>query len=218
MKNKFLLTLVTVSATTFLTALAQAETYSTQDGLERIGNNVKNSKLNQKEYEKNLETVNSNVIEVNKAKSEVMKVKEGVTKEILSNNDSLKQVLLQERDINGLITQEKQKIELEQKQLQQLEALTNQIKGNIEKRNQNVADYQNQLLVNQAEKKAWKDREAELRAQEGQVIENLRTIASEERNWGNKKKGYELEVKRWTAESEKQKKVLDTYQGLKEPN
>ena len=147
-----------------------------------------------------------------------MKVKDSVTKEILSNNDSLKQVILQERDINTLVSQEKQKIELEQKQLQQLEALTNQIKGNIEKRNQNIADYQNQLMINQTEKKAWKDREAELRTQEGQVIENLRTIASEERSWGNKKKGYEIEVKRWTAESEKQQKVLDTYQGLKEPN
>ena len=218
MKNKYLLTILSVLAATFVTVFAQAETYSTQEGMDRIGNNVKNSKLNQKEYEKNLTTVTTNMSEILKAKTDVMKVKEGVTKEILSNNDSLKQVILQERDITALVTQEKQKIELEQKQLQQLEALTNQIKVNIEKRNQNIADYQNQMLVNQTEKKAWKDRETELRTQEGQVIENLRTIAGEERNWGNKKKGYELEVKRWAAESDKQQKVLDTYQGLKEPN
>lgn len=210
--------MMTLLATFAIAISTQAETYSTQDGLDRIGNNVKNSKLNQKEYEKNLYTVNGNMNEITKAKTDVMKVKDSVTKEILSNNDSLKQVILQERDINTLITQEKQKIEIEQKQLQQLETLTNQIRGNIEKRNQNITDYQNQLLVNQTEKKAWKDREAELRTQEGQVIENLRTIATEERTWGNKKKGYELEVKRWAAESDKQQKVLDTYQGLKEPN
>ncbi len=215
MKNKIMITLL---ATMTFAISAFAETYSTQEGLDRIGNNVKNSKLNQKEYEKNLTTVNGNMSEITKAKTDVMKVKDSVTKEILSNNGSLKQVILQERDITALVTQEKQKIEIEQKQLLQLEALTNQIKGNIEKRNQNIADYQNQLLVNQTEKKAWKDREAELRTQEGQVIENLRTIATEERTWGNKKKGYELEVKRWTAESDKQQKVLDTYQGLKEPN
>lgn len=218
MKKRIVATLIAVFAVIGFSSFAQAETYSTQEGLDRIGNNVKNSKLNQKEYEKNLATVNGNMNEITKAKTDVMKVKESVTKEILSNNDSLKQVLLQERDINTLITQEKQKIEIEQKQLQQLEALTNQIKGNIEKRNQNIADYQNQLMVNQTEKKAWKDREAELRSQEGQVIENLRTIAGEERTWSNKKKGYELEVKRWAAESEKQQKVLDTYQGLKDPN
>ena len=201
-----------------LSLTANGETYSTQDGLDRIGSNVKNSKLNHKEYEKNLGTVNGNLNEITKAKTDVMQVKQEVTKEILSNNDSLKKVLLQERDINALVTQEKQKIEVEQKQLQQLEALTTQIRGNIEKRNQNIADYQNQILVNQSEKKAWKDRETELRTQEGQVIDNLRTIAGEEKNWTNKKKGYELEVKRWSAESEKQQKVLDTYQGLKEPN
>jgi chromosome segregation ATPase len=215
MKKNVLIVFLAIAA---WSVTVNAETYSTQDGMDRIGSNVKNSKLNQKEYEKNLGTVNGNLTEITKAKTDVMQIKQDVTKEILSNNDSLKKVLLQEREINQLISQEKQKIEVEQKQLQQLEALTTQIRSNIEKRNQYIADYQNQVLVNQSEKKAWKDREAELRAQEGQVIDNLRTIASEEKNWTNKKKGYELEVRRWSAESEKQQKVLDTYQGLKEPN
>ena len=41
--------LITILTITILTAAAQAETYSTQEGLDRIGSNVKNSKLNQKE-------------------------------------------------------------------------------------------------------------------------------------------------------------------------
>ena len=91
-----------------------------------------------------------------------------------------------------------------------------QIKKNQEQRNALIADYQSQLNINQDEKKAWKGRETELRAQEGKTIQTLRGLASDESTWKNKQKGYEIEVKRWAAETEKQQKIYDTYQGLKE--
>lgn len=221
MKTKFnsnLLKATLLSTTLLLSAQSYGETFTTEDGLSKLNENSKNAKLNQKEYEKNLGTVSTNLVEINKAKTTVQQAKDKVTTEILSNNESLKKVLIQEREIQALVTAEQQKIDAEKKQLEQLEMLTKQIQGNIEKREQNIADYNSQLLINQGEKKAWKDREGELRGQEGQVIENLRTIASEERTWGNKKKGYELEVKRWSAESERQQKVYETYKGLKGSN
>lgn len=221
MKTKFnsnLLKATLLSTTLLLSAQSYGETFTTEDGLSKLNENSKNAKLNQKEYEKNLGTVSTNLVEINKAKTTVQQAKDKVTTEILSNNESLKKVLIQEREIQALVTAEQQKIDAEKKQLEQLEMLTKQIQGNIEKREQNIADYNSQLLINQGEKKAWKDREGELRGQEAQVIENLRTIASEERTWGNKKKGYELEVKRWSAESERQQKVYETYKGLKGSN
>lgn len=210
------LTLVTVSvlALAFTANQAFAENYSAQQGLDKIKNNLENSKANQKEYERNLDIVNKNIGEVSKAKTAVQKQKESVSGEIVKNNESLKKVLVQERDINFLITQEQEKKLAEQKQIEQLEKLLQQLKQNQAQRDTILAEYQNQLKFNNDEKKAWKDREGELRAQEAKTINSLRGLASEESSWNNKKKGYEGEAKRWSAEAEKQQKIQDTYQGL----
>lgn len=212
MKTKNILT-----ATVLLSALTlSAEPYKSTEGFDKIKSNVENSKLNKTEYDKNLIVVNNNISEVTKAKTTVLKQKEGVSTEIVQNNESLKKVILQEREISQLISTEKEKLAVETKQLEQLEKLTAQIKQNQEQRNALIADYQSQLGINAEEKKSWKGRESELRAQEGKTIQALRGLASDETNWKNKQKGYEIESKRWSAESEKQQKIFDTYQGLKE--
>ena len=209
-KNNLILSILVLIGS----SISFAEPVTAQQGLEKIKNNLDNSKANQKEYERNLDIVNKNVAEVNKAKSTIAKQKESVNTEIVQNNDSLKKVLVQERDINVLMTQEKEKLAAESRQLAQLEKLTFQIKQNQGQREAIIADYQNQLKVNGDEKKAWKDRETDLRTQESKTIQSLRGLASEESNWNNKKKGYEGEAKRWSAEAEKQQKIHDTYQGL----
>ncbi len=193
---------------------AQADPMTANQGLNKIKSNLENANANKKEYGRNLDIVNKNVSEVSKAKSTVQKQKDTVSGEIVKNNDSLKKVMLQERDINGLITEEKTKLQAETKQAEQLEQLLNQVKQNQAKREAIITDYQNQLKMVGDEKKSWKDRESELRAQESKTIQGIRTLASEEATWNNKKKGYEGEEKRWTAETEKQQKIHDTYQGL----
>ncbi|MBC7419648.1 MAG: hypothetical protein H7328_02875 [Bdellovibrio sp.] len=206
--------------TTILTGLllasyaVRAEPMTANNGLDKIKSNLDNSKSNKQEYERNLAIVSKNVNEVVKAKTTVQKQKETVSGEIVKNNDSLKKVLLQERDINQLIVQEKENQQAEAKQLEQLEQMILQVKQNQAKREAVIADYQSQLKMTGDEKKSWKDREGELRVQESKTIQSIRTLASEESTWLNKKKGYEGESKRWASESEKQQKIHDTYQGL----
>ncbi|OFZ31271.1 MAG: hypothetical protein A2622_01370 [Bdellovibrionales bacterium RIFCSPHIGHO2_01_FULL_40_29] len=212
MKNLTLITITALSLNVF------AEPMAARDGLEKIKTNVENAKSNQKEYDRNLEVVKKNIAEINKAKSTFLKQKEVVSTEIVKNNDSLKKVMVQERDLNILMTQEKEKLQTETKQLEQLEKMIAQIKMNQVQREANIAEYQNQLRSTTDEKKAWKDRESELRAQESKTIQAVRTIANEESTWSNKKKGYEGELKRWSAEAEKQQKIQATYQGLAEQN
>ena len=208
------LSLILTIATVAMSSTAHAEPMTAADGLQKIKTNVENSKANQKEYDRNLKVVSKNLDEVNKAKSTYLKQKEIVSTEIVKNNDSLKKVLVQERDINVLMNQEKEKLQAETKQLEHLEKTITQIKLNQVKREEIIADYSNQLRMTTDEKKAWKDRETELRAQESKTIQAVRTIATEESAWTNKKKGYEGEIKRWTAEADKQQKIQDTYQGL----
>lgn len=211
MKNLFMATLVTTIA-----GFAVAEPYQVQQGLDKIKTNFENSKANKNEYDKNLNIVNSNITEISKAKAAVIKQKNDVSTEIVKNNDSLKKVLIQEKEIQMYIKSEEDKVAAESKQVEQLEGLIAQIKKNQEQRAAIIANYQEQLKTATDEKVAWKAREGELRTQEGETIKVIRGVASEEANWTNRKKGYEIEVKRWSAEAEKQQKIFDTYQGLKE--
>ncbi len=209
--------LVTLSAGVLITQLpgvAQAQTLTAAQGLEKIKTNVENSKANQREYERNLKVIAKNLDEVNKAKGTFQKQKDTVQFEVGKNSESLKKVVAQEREITTLLTQENEKLQAETKQLAQLEKLVAQIKLNQVQRETNITEYQNQLRMTAEEKKAWKDRDTELRTQEAKTIQSLRAIASEETTWSNKKKGYESESKRWSAEAEKQQRVQDTYQGL----
>jgi chromosome segregation ATPase len=211
--NTSILTLLTLTLITFQTI---AEPMSASKGLEKIKTNLENAKKNKSEYDKNLELVKSNVIEVQKAKEATLAQKKMVTSEITKNNESLKKIQNQERDITAYIAKEGDKINVETKQIEQLQNLITQIKKNQEQRNAIIADYQAQLGAASSNKKAWKEREDQLKAQENKTATALRGIASEESSWIGKKKKYESEVKRWSAETEKQQKIHDTYQGLAE--
>lgn len=214
--KKTFLTLSALTALTFSAALAIAEPYSAQQGLDKIKINVETAKANKGDYEKNLGVINGNMSELGKAKGQAQKQKDTVNAEIVNNNESLKKVVLQEKELQALINQEETKRAEEEKQLKELERLTSQIVENQKKREQIIADYKKQMDIVAEEKKSWKGREGELRAQETKTIEALRGLASQEVAWNTKKKTYEGEVKKWSAELDKQQKISETYQGLKE--
>lgn len=209
--QKTILALITLS-----TVVAIAEPYTAQQGLDKIKINVETAKANKVDYEKNLGVINTNMNEIGKAKGQAQKQKDTVNTEILNNNESLKKVVLQEKELQALIAAEEQKHAEEEKQLKELDALTAKLEDNQKKREQLIADYKKQMELVAEEKKSWKGRETELRAQEGKAIEALRGLASQETAWNTKKKTYEGEVKKWSAEVDKQEKISETYQGLKE--
>lgn len=212
--KKILMT--TIISTQIFALTALAEPYQVQQGLEKIKTNFDNSKINKDAYDKNLGVVNNNINEITKAKTAALKQKTEISDEIVKNNDSLKKVLVQEKETQQYIKTEQDKMAAEAKQIEQLEILISQIKKNQEQRLAVINHYSEQLKMTLDEKISWKNREGELRSQESEVIKQVRGVAAEETTWQNRKKGYEIEVKRWTAESEKQQKIFDTYQGLKE--
>ncbi len=209
--QKTILALITLAS-----IVAHAEPYTAQQGLDKIKINVETAKANKVDYEKNLSVINTNMVEIGKAKGQAQKQKDTVNTEILNNNEALKKVVLQEKELQALISAEETKRAEEDKQLKELAALTTKISENQKKREQLIADYKRQMELVAEEKKSWKGRESELRAQEGKAIESLRGLASQETAWNTKKKSYEGEVKKWSAEVDKQEKISETYQGLKE--
>ena len=214
--QKRTLTLTAFFAITLAYVISFADPYTAQQGLDKIKTNLDNAKANEKDYSKNLDTINKNMSEVGKAKTQAQKQKDSVNTEIVNNNESLKKIILQEKELQQLITQEEQKRAEEEKQLNELDKLVAQIEANQKQRDTLITDYKKQMGLIAEEKKSWKGRETELRTQETKTIDALRGLASQESAWTTKKSTYSAEEKKWASEVEKQQKITDTYQGLKE--
>lgn len=206
--------LVPILAGLFLTSLASAQMMNAAKGLEKIKSNLETAQQNKVDFVRVYDVTKENVSEVQKAKETTLSQKKSVNSEISKSSEAHKKAANQERDLRNYITKETDKIALETKQLEQLQAMIAQIKKNQEQREVIINDYKAQLNAVGLNKSAWLDREAKLKAQDDQTTQSLRNITSEEVNWVAKKRKYEGEAKQWTAEAEKQQKIHDTYQGL----
>ncbi len=207
--------LITLTAVLFTSLVASADPYKAEDGLAKIDGNVITSVENKNEANKNIELAKKQLNDINKSKEGIKKQKDSVSQEIVKNNDALKKVLMSEKEIQQLMTVEKTKLEKENIQIKDLETMIAKVKANQAKRQTIITDYQEQLNLVTGEKKTWKSRESELRVQEGQTIKSLKDLTAEEKSWQSKRAAYEAELKKWSAENEKQQKINDTYQGLK---
>lgn len=207
--------LITLTAVLFTSLVVSADPYKAEDGLAKIDGNVVTSVENKNEANKNIELAKKQLNDINKSKEDIKKQKDSVSQEIVKNNDALKKVLMSEKEIQQLMTVEKTKLEKENIQIKDLETMIAKVKANQAKRQTIITDYQEQLNLVTGEKKTWKSRESELRVQEGQTIKSLKDLTAEEKSWQSKRAAYEAELKKWSAENEKQQKINDTYQGLK---
>lgn len=211
MKTQIFVTLLTGL---FITSQAHAQLMNAAKGLDKIKSNLETARKNQVDFVRVYDTTKENVHEVQKAKESTLSQKKMLNNEISKSNEAHRKAANQERDLKNYITKENLKIALETKQLEQLQAMMTQIKKNQEQRQLIIKDYEAQLNAVGVNKSAWLERETRLRAQDDQTTQSLRSITADEVNWVSKKKKYEGEVKRWTAESEKQQKIHNTYQGL----
>ena len=198
-----------VSAPTFAKSTAQ-------DGLSRIKENLDNAKANLDEYKKNLKIVDGNIQEVAKAKSKVEEEKKQVSSQVKENTTNQQRLQKSEVDINKLTKDEETKSALEDKKIQELQAMIAKIQENKTKREQNLQAYKVQQTQLSEEKKVWDQRGTSLKDQEKQVNDRLKALAGQEAEWRNKKRGYEGEVSRWQKEIDKQQKIYDQFKDLAE--
>ena len=197
------------------TGIVHATAMIAQEGLDKITTNLENSKANLNDHQANLGVVTANITEVAKSKVSTQKEKDVITNEILKNNEALKKVILQEKELQQMVNQETQDQAEEEKKIQELTKVLADLEAAQKKRHDVIEDYKKQIVMVNEEKTAWKSREANLREQENGNITVLRNIATVEVNLANKKKSYEAAVAKWALEVRNQQKIYDSYQRLR---
>lgn len=213
MKSLLTLTALFAAAITLAVSVSHAKT-ATESGLDRLQANVGNAQANTDDYKRNLGIVEGNLREIGKARAQTDAQKALVTAALKENRAQLQQMEKQERELAGLVQEEKTAMTQEAQKVKELEAQIAQLKENQKKREDNIAAYQQQNEKLQEQKKGWVQRETQLKEQETQVAARLKTLNGMDGEMRNKKKGYEGEIKRWSAETDKQKKTLDQMQTL----
>lgn len=203
-------------ALVFINSLANADTISSSKGVEKIKSNLNIASANKLEYEKNLQIVNDNLQALKRNKDISITQKKTLAHELNKNEESVKKINSQEKEISQLLQIENNKIKNEEKQLQQLQTLIEQIKKNQTQRQLIITDYQNQLKEVEQKKSEWKERENKLKAQLAENNESLKQLTSDENNWISKKTTYAKEQKKWTDETQRTQKINDRFQGLVE--
>lgn len=193
---------------------ASAEMVDLTKGLDKIKKNSITAEQNKAQIEKQMTIVGSNLNEIKKSKDALTGQKKTISSELTKNSDAIKKLNAQEKEITSLIEQEKAKVAGEDKQVAQLQGLIEQIKITQQQRQVVINDYQAQLAAVAQNRTQWQEREAKIKGQETENTEHLRQIASEESQWNQKRSDYDKDLKKWTQESIRTKKVKDTFQGL----
>jgi len=185
-----------------------------QEGLDRLKANSENAHANLENYQKNLKIVDANLAEVQKAKAQIDAQKADVTMQVKLNQTSLSTVEKQESDLNKLVQQEDKETQNEEQKVKDLEKVIAQLKDNQTKRQQNVVKYKQQLEQVSKEKAEWKTHQDLLLKQQKDVNDRLAAVKKTEKDWTNKKRGYEGEIGRWQKDADKHQKLLEQYTAM----
>lgn len=187
---------------------------SAKEGITRLEENIENSKENIKQYKSNLEIVEANIKEVKKAQDNVQGQSKKLQEQITAHNALMKKMQSQEKELNQLMTSEKEKNAKDEQRIKEIEKLMVQIKSNMENREKNRKEYERQLTDVSDYKKEWQIFADTLKTQQADMSKNLADIKSQNDMWAGKKKGYEGEIKRWSAEMDKQQKTLQQVRNI----
>ncbi len=186
-----------------------------KEGLERLQSNLDNAKFNVSEYQKNLEIVIGNLSEVTKAQTQVSAQRSQTQQSAKENLENLQKLQKKVSEVNGYILDEQRLNEADAKKVEELEKIILQLKANQEKRTANINQYQSQLQQVEKERVEWKSRVDQLSQIQKDVDARTAALEKQNKEWSDKKKGYEGEIRRWQREVSRLEKLVKNYNSIK---
>ncbi|MEI7973462.1 MAG: hypothetical protein WCH11_03750 [Bdellovibrio sp.] len=187
---------------------------SAKEGLDKLRTNVENSKANLQEYQSQLKVVETNIEEVLKARAQVEYQNQQLQ---VAQKEKLEQLHLLEQQSKSLQTfmaEEQKLIAQEGESIEDLERQIRQLRENQEKRKQLIVQYQEQERLLETQSQKWKLRGEELQKNQGRIHSRLQSVSSQEKEWRNKKRGYEGEITRWQKELIRNQKLFSDAENL----
>lgn len=196
-------------------ATAQAKT-DVPGKIQQLKENAENSRVNLKQYEDNLKTVTTNLSETEKALKSIEKQKQALSKQTSESQKGRASLDVVKKQISGYLTAEKQKLDAEQKQIEEIKKTLAQLQANAQKRQENIAQYDDKMKKIDTEYASWTERnqsivelEQALQAKEIQAREDNKRLVA-------KRASYEDEISKWRKQIRVSEREYANYSKLRE--
>ncbi|MES2964249.1 MAG: hypothetical protein V4760_10190 [Bdellovibrionota bacterium] len=213
MKTLMMKTLVIAIA--MVATQAQARTDVTGK-VQQLKDNKEASKQNLGQYEDNLRTVNTNISEVEKALKLLKKQRESLVKQQSDTAKGKLTVDASKKQIEGFMKAEQTKLDTELKQIEQLRQVLATLEANVEKRQQNIAQYQEKKSKVDGELGAWSERNQSIVELEQAIKAKEDQARNDQKRLAEKKATYEAETSKWKKQVRVSERQYENFAGLKD--
>lgn len=183
-------------------------------GLARLKSNAENSRFNLSQHQNNLKISTDNINDLSRAITDLEMQRVALDKKLLEANQSSTQTNKDRENIERLMSEEKKLGREETRKLAELQKIEQQLRANINKRQENVIAYEEQRAQFSQQADFWKQRQ-NLLNQSLQDVDKQKSQLSQDKNtWVKKQKIYSDNVKKWETQSEKFERKYKTYSQL----
>ncbi len=183
--------------------------------LEQLKENVSASQSNLEQYEQGLRVVNSNLQATDRALKTIQSQKQAIAKQTGQAVKDTQAVEAAKVEVEGQLRTERDKLATEERQIEELKQALVRLEANREKRQANIAVYEQRLqavAVDQAgsgeRTQSVNELEAALRTQEEQALAEKKRLTA-------KKAEYEQEIEKWKKQVRVSQRSVANFSRLK---
>lgn len=187
-----------------------------QGKIQQLKDNKEASKQNLAQYEENLKVVNSNINEVEKALKLLKKQRESLVKQQQDTAKGKLTVDNSKKQLDGFLKAEQAKLDTELKQIEQLKQVLATLEANVEKRQLNIAQYQEKLMKVDGELGAWSERNQSIVELEQAIKAKEQQAQADQKRLAEKKAAYEAETSKWKKQVRVSERQYENFAGLKD--
>ncbi len=183
--------------------------------LEQLKENVSASQSNLEQYEQGLRTVVLNLSETEKALKTIEKQKTAIQKQTGQSAKDKMSVDAAKLEVDGHLRSERDRLAVEERQIEELKATLLKLEENRQKRSANIAVYEEKLKAVESEQAGWTERSQSVNELEAALRNQEEQARAERKRLSAKKAEYEEEIAKWKKQVRISQRSIANFSRLK---
>ena len=165
--------------------------------IQQLKTNSENSKVNLKQYEEGIKTVNANLVEIEKAIQEIERQKQDLSKQQGESKRGKAGIDTVKAQIKKLSDTERERLKIEEKQIEEIKQALAKTEAATLKRRENIAIYEEKSKKLEVEFATWSERDQSIVELEQALGTKETQARSDNKRLIEKKGQYEEEIVKW---------------------
>lgn len=215
MKSALLIKILAMNFAMLAALTAQART-DVSAKVRQMNENVAASKSNLQQYEANLGAVVSNLAETERALKTIEMQKAAIVKQTGESAKDKSSVNAARVEVEALLKSERDLMTAEERQLEELRSAMQRVEANREKRQGNIAAYEERLKAIDADQTTWTERNQSIADLDSALKAKEDEARSERKRLQGKKAEYEEEIGKWQKQVRLSERAAKNFGGLKD--